>query len=76
MAAQELISMMALVCCAQAVFSGKKKEHDEAESAIQEEENKLLSLQRRQVLVSFHTNTTCRITIVLGCNQRKRLWHK
>jgi len=44
---QELISMMALVCCAQAVFSGKKKEHDEAESAIQEEENKFLSLQRR-----------------------------
>ncbi len=44
--------MMALVCCAQAVFAGKKKEHDEAESAIQEEENKFLSLQRRQVLVS------------------------
>ena len=44
---QELVSMMATVCCAQAVFSGKKKEFDEAEGAIQEEEEKCAALQRR-----------------------------
>ncbi len=40
--------MMASVCCAQAVFSGKKKEYDETEGAIQEEEEKFATLQRRQ----------------------------
>jgi malonyl CoA-acyl carrier protein transacylase len=39
--------MMATVCCAQAVLSGKKKDLDEAEAAIQDEEEQCARLQRR-----------------------------
>jgi DNA repair ATPase RecN len=46
---QELVSMMATVCCAQAAFSAKKKELVEAEAAIQEDEEQCARLQRRLV---------------------------
>ena len=42
---QEFVSLMAAVCSASVVLSGKKREFDEAEGAVQEDEAKFQQLK-------------------------------